>query len=105
MYMMHECGWSFVVCMVLGMALAMVVQTLLAWCIAPILGSIESMVPSMVLAMISPMSICSARLLGFELDGPSALGVGMVFGLLMFGLVEAYGAACRRLFSRAFPES
>lgn len=100
MHITHELDWGFAVCAALGMLAAMVVQTIAAWLIAPLLGSIESMVPSMVVAMVSPMSICGLHLLGAEPGHSWSLAQGAVFGLGMFLLVEVYGAACRRRFER-----
>jgi len=51
MHLFHELHWNLVVTLLLGMVSAMAAQTVLALTIAPILGSIESMVPSMLVAM------------------------------------------------------
>lgn len=100
MHITHELDWGFVVCAALGMLAAMLVQAIAAWIIAPLLGSIESMVPSMVVAMVSPMSICGLHLLGAEPGHSWSLAQGAVSGLGIFLLVEVYGAACRRRFER-----
>jgi len=57
MRLIDALAWHPVLTWVVGMGLAMLVQTLLAFAVAPILGSIESMVPSMPLAMICPMAL------------------------------------------------
>lgn len=51
MHLFHELHWNLVVTLLLGMVTAMAAQTVLALAIALILGSIESMVPSMLVAM------------------------------------------------------
>lgn len=103
MHLVHELRWNFAFTLVCGMAVAMVVQVLLAVGVAPILGSIESMVPSMVVAMISPMAVCTLDLLGLQLHWRESVQVGVAVGLIMFLLIEAHGFMCRRWLRRAFP--
>lgn len=101
MHAVHETRWNFVVCMLLGMAAAMLAQMLLAWAVAPLLGSIESMVPSMVVGMFSPMLICGLHLLGREVGHAVGGFLGAGVGLAVFVLLERYAAACRRALSQA----
>jgi hypothetical protein len=102
MHHAHEVIGGFVFAMFLGMAAAMLVQMMLAFLVAPLLGSIESMAPSMVVAMISPMSVCALHLIGFEpLGGVCAL-VGAAFGAAMFVFTLAYGVRCRRALAEAY---
>ena len=103
MHLVHELGWNLAFTLICGMAVAMLVQMLLAFGAAPILGSIESMVPSMVVAMISPMAVCTLDLLGFQLHWRESVQVGVLVGLIVFGLIEVYGFVCRRWLRRAFP--
>lgn len=103
MHLVHELGWNLAFTLVCGMAVAMLVQMLLAFGAAPILGSIESMVPSMVVAMISPMSICTLDLFGFQLHWQESVLAGAVVGLIVFGLIQVHGFMCRRWLRRAFP--
>ena len=103
MHLVHELGWNLAFTLICGMAVAMLVQMLLAFGAAPILGSIESMVPSMVVAMISPMAVCTLDLFGFQLHWQESIQVGVLVGLIMFGLIEVLGFMCRRWLRRAFP--
>ena len=105
MHLVHELGWNLAFTLICGMAVAMLVQMLLAFGAAPILGSIESMVPSMVVAMISPMAVCTLDLLGFQLHWWESVEVAMAIGLIMFLLIGAHGFLCRRWLRRAFPSS
>jgi len=101
MHMVHEFGWNLSLTLICGMIVAMGVQALLAMAVAPVLGSIESMVPSMVAAMISPMAVCAADLSGIHLNGWKAVAAGAAIGLVVFLSIEAYGFKCRTRFERA----
>lgn len=103
MHGMHQLGWNFAVTSVVGMVAAMLVQMLMAFCIAPLLGSIESMTPSMVVGMISPMSVCTLHMVGHESDCMVALLIGAIVGAAMFAFVEVYGAIVKRSLRRAYP--
>ncbi|MBI5764775.1 MAG: hypothetical protein HZA51_14760 [Planctomycetes bacterium] len=103
MHGMHQLGWNFAVTCVVGMAAAMLVQMLMAFCIAPLLGSIESMIPSMVVGMISPMSVCTLHMVGREPDCMVALVFGAIFGAAMFAFVKVYGVMVKRSLRRAYP--
>ena len=85
-----------------GMALAMLVQTLLALIVAPLLGSIETMTPSMVVAMGTPMILEAWGMLGLELAERTALPLGAALGLFAFLLLELYGVRCRTYFQRTY---
>lgn len=103
MHGMHQLGWNFTLTCVVGMAAAMLVQMLMAFCVAPVLGSIESMTPSMVVGMVSPMSVCTLHMFGNNPDCMVALVVGAVFGAVMFAFVELYGAVVKRSLRREYP--
>ena len=103
MHGMHRLGWNFAVTCMVGMVAAMLVQMLMAFCVAPLLGSIESMIPSMVVGMISPMSVCTLHVFGHEPDCMAALVFGAFFGAAMFAFVEVYGAIVKRSLRRAYP--
>lgn len=100
MHMAHMTEWGFAVEMAIGMAVAMVAQLMLAWLAAPLLGSIETMVPSMLVAMIAPMAICALHGSGCVLTWWGALSMGAASGVLASLLLVAYGASCRRWASR-----
>jgi len=85
---------------IVGMALAMLAQTLLAFAVAPILGSIEAMVPSMVLAMICPMALDLLGMIGVDLPWSWSMGFGAGLGFAMFSFVQTYGVRCRRSLHR-----
>ncbi len=85
-----------------GMALAMLVQSLLALMVAPLLGSIETMTPSMVVAMGTPMILEAWGMLGLELAARTALPLGAALGLFAFLLLELYGVRCRTYFQRIY---
>lgn len=96
MQLAHEWQWGFLLAFSAGMALAMIVQTLLALLVAPVLGSIESMVPSMVVAMVSPMSVCALHGIGCEPTTWVAGLLGAIFGLGTLSFVMIYARASRR---------
>jgi len=91
----HQLGWNFAITCLAGMAAAMLVQMVMAFCVAPILGSIESMVPSMFVGMVSPMAVCALHLLGHEPDCMLALAVGAMSGAAMFVFVQWHSIQCR----------
>jgi hypothetical protein len=82
--------------MSIGMAVAMLVQMILAWLAAPLLGSIETMVPSMLLAMIAPMAVGLIHVSGCELTWTEALGLGVAVGVLGSTPLDLYAVSCRR---------
>lgn len=103
MHAMHQTGWPFAVAMLTGMAAAMVVQMLLAVCVSPLLGSIETMTPSMVVGMVSPMLVCTLHLFECESTCGLAMILGAAFGIGMFAFIEIYGIRCRRRLDLASP--
>jgi len=96
MHMAHMTEWGFAVEVAIGMVVAMLVQIILAWLAAPLLGSIETMAPSMLVAMIAPMTICLLHGSGCELTWSGALLIGAASGVLASSLLAVYGASCRR---------
>jgi len=103
MHMVHELGWGFVLECACGMIVAMLVGTLMAFAAAPLLGSIEAMVPSMVVSMLSPAAVCVFDVFGLDPGMEGAAAVGAAFGTGMFVFVQVYGAHCRAAFqSRAW---
>jgi len=96
MHLTHALNWNFAVTCLLGMLLAMAMQMPLAWLVAPVLGSIESMLPSMVLAMVSPMSVCAAHLMGCKMHWLSCAGLGAAFGIGMFVIIRMQSRVYRR---------
>lgn len=103
MHLIHGLEWGMTISLVSGMIVAMSIQTLLAKFVAPLLGSIESMVPSMVIAMASPMAVCGFALAGIHLDMEKSVEVGVATGAVFFVLMQAYGIRCKRGLRRSFP--
>ena len=101
MRLIDALAWHPAPTWVVGMGLAMLVQTLLAFAVAPILGSIESMVPSMPVAMICPMALELLEMIGLDLEWSGAVGFGAAFGFGMSLFVVAYGFACKKSLRRA----
>lgn len=95
MHLAHMSEWGFVVEMAIGMGVAMLVQLGLAWLAAPMLGSIETMVPSMLVGMLAPMSLCLLHAGGCVLTWGEALGMGAASGVLAMALLCLYGTSCR----------
>ena len=102
MHLIHRLGWNLALALLSGMAAAMVIQVLLAKAVAPLLGSIESMIPSMVVAMVSPMAVCTFDLMGFHLHWWELFALGAGIGLAIFLLIEMYGFLCRRRLGRFY---
>lgn len=94
MHMIHMFEWSFVPMSLTGMIAAMLVQTVMAFAAAPLLGSIETMVPSMIVAMLSPMSICLLHLFGCESTWMMAVVTGSGFAIGTFALIRLYARSC-----------
>lgn len=103
MHGFHLLGWNFAVTCLVGMVASMLVQMLMSFCAAPLLGSIESMTPSMVVGMVSPMSVCTLHLFGREPDCMVALIGGALFGAAMFVFVEVFGVMVKRSFRQQYP--
>jgi len=95
MHLIHQLEWPFFTMCLVGMVAAMVVQTLMAIAVAPLLGSIESMAPSMIIGMASPMTICVLHLFGCESTGSMATAIGAAFAVSMFVFMHAYNHRCR----------
>ena len=100
-HLFHQTGLNFFLASLAGMSAAMLVQTVAAFCVAPILGSIESGVPSMLVAMASPMTLCALGLAGEHLDLWWSSALGAATGAGAFLLVRAYGLKCRRALLRS----
>lgn len=84
MVAIHSVQWNCLATVSVGMVAAMAVQMIAATLAAPILGSIETMVPSMLVGMSSPMLICFADALGIRPTYVSAISLGAIFGVFVF---------------------
>lgn len=96
MRFVESLGWNSILAGLVGMGLAMLLQTLLAFAASPLLGSIETMVPSMVVAMVCPMVLDFLEMIGVDLGWSWSVPLGAGIGLAMFVFVEGYGVLCRR---------
>lgn len=100
MHLIHQLEWPFLPTCIVGMVAAMFIQTLMAFGAAPLLGSIESMVPSMIVGMTSPMTICVLHLFGCESTWVMATVVGSAFAIATFALIQRYARSCSARLSR-----
>lgn len=105
MHFIHQFEWPLILMSVIGMIAAMLVQTLMAFAAAPLLGSIESMVPSMIVAMVSPMTICVLHFWGCESNWPIATAIGSAFALGTFSFIQSYAQSCRNALGRQVERS
>jgi hypothetical protein len=86
--------WNFIVAMTIGMIAAMIAQMVMAFSAAPLLGSIESMVPSMLVGMAAPMIVCAAHILGWEWSFIGACLAGSLIGATIFTAITIYSIQC-----------
>lgn len=105
MHLIHMLGLPLALTLVVGMILAMTIQTMLSLAVAPCLGSIESMVPAMIAAMIIPMMVCLLDLMGINISRIGILALGAAGGTASFILLKAYGHRCRKCFCCEFPQT
>ena len=99
MMFVHSLEWNCVGTLVLGMVTAMGVQMMLATIAAPVLGSIETMVPSMIVGMFGPMLICVMEAMRRGSTYGRAAGLGAAFGLLVFVTLSLWARAHKPLSS------
>ena len=102
MHLVHDFEWNMGMTLVLGMAAAMGVQMVLATLAAPVLGSIESMVPSMIVGMLSPMQLCVVELLGYHVTRATGVLAGAAFGLATFTVLRLWGQRRGRSLCQTF---
>jgi len=105
MHLIHQLEWPFIPTCVIGMIAAMLVQTLMAFAAAPLLGSIESMVPSMIVAMVSPMTICVLHLFGCDSTWALAAAIGSAFAVVTFTFIQFYACSCSHALARQIERS
>ena len=91
MHLVHMLEWSFATTIIVGMVAAMAVQMTLAFLAAPLLGSIETMVPSMIVGMLSPMQLCAVELIGSHPTRTAGSLAGAAFGLATFAILRIWG--------------
>ena len=100
MHRVHETGVGFLAAVLLGTSAATIVQIVLAIAVAPLLGSIESMVPSALVGMTTPALVCAAALLGAGWHRPTLLAVAALVALAFSAWLKVYAWRCRRRFAR-----
>lgn len=98
MQLAHEVGLPLAVGILLGMLASMLVQLLLATLASPLLGSIESMVPTAVIAMALPAVVCVVSLLGLDWRPSQLDAATATIGLLFWLWTIAYAHRCRLRF-------
>ena len=98
MYLLHILDIPFFLAALAGMLAAMALQTVMALAISPLLGSIESMVPSMVLGMLAPMMVCAAHFAGMRVSMESSLIIAIGAAVLFHLYLRRHGRRCRRRF-------
>lgn len=103
MQIVHRLGWNLAPTCIVGMAAAMLVQMLMAVCATPLLGPIESVTPSMVVGMLSPMVVCLMHMVGHETSPTTAIAAGAVFGAIMSGYIVILGIRTRQQLRQAYP--
>lgn len=104
MHLIHTLEWNIALTLVLGMAAAMAVQMALAVLATPVLGSIETMVPSMIVGMLSPMQLCAVELIGYHPPPVTGVLAGAAFGLATFAALRSWGRSHSRFLRRTFSE-
>ncbi len=102
MHLVHTLEWNFALTFVVGKAAAMGAQMALSVLLAPLLGSIETMVPSMIVGMLSPMQLCALELAGYRPMGTTGVLAGAMFGLVTFVGLQCWGWRRSRSLRRAF---
>jgi hypothetical protein len=95
MHLAHRFQIGFVASMVVGMAAGMVLQVVASFAVAPLLGSIESMVPAMATGMIAPMAVCARALVGCHLTGKETAVAAIVTAIIVQFLMWTYSRLCR----------
>jgi hypothetical protein len=104
MHLVHSLDWHLAFVLPVGMITAMFVQILLAKAVAPVLGSIESLVPSMLVAMFVPILVCLLSFVGIRASGWAApLSLGALGGTGVFLLIKLYEYRSEEFLRRAFP--
>lgn len=104
MHLVHAFEWNFGLTMVLGMVAAMGVQMVLAVLAAPVLGSIETMVPSMIVGMLGPMQLCAIELVGYHATRATGVLAGAAFGLAIFIVLRLWGRSRGHSLRQTFSE-
>lgn len=99
MHRVHETGSGFLAAVLLGMSAATIVQIVLAVTVSPLLGSIESMVPSALVGMTIPALVCAAVLLGAGWHRSTLLATAALFALAFSAWLKVYAWRCRRRFA------
>jgi hypothetical protein len=84
-----------VLAMMLGMALGMVVHLVVGLPLTPFLGAFHTMVPGSLIGMYGGMLFAMRETMQHPTSLDHAIGVGVVFGLIVVAAVQLYGRALR----------
>ncbi len=84
MHSVHRTVLTYALAVLVGMAVAMFTERLLALAAGPILRSTKSRGASMLVAMLGPMIVCATDFLGHDAGTPAILGAGAALGLGVF---------------------
>lgn len=101
MVFVHSLDWGCVTTWLTGMVAAMIAQITLATIATPILGSIETMVPSMVVGMVVPMQVCLFEAFGGRFTYRDAAAFGAASGLLVFTILSLWARRHRPMLPTA----
>ena len=94
----HRLIGSFIAAAVMGMVAAMGLQMLIAAAAAPVLGSIESMVPSMIAGMLATGLVCALAFVT-PVHG-HAVWLGAAAGAISWAGLRAFERRCAVRFAR-----
>jgi hypothetical protein len=100
MHLAHQFQIGFVASMAVGMAAGMLLQIVASFAVAPLLGSIESMVPAMAAGMIAPMAVCARTLVGCHLTDKETAVVAVATAIIVQFLMGTYSRLCRLRLAR-----
>lgn len=100
MHLAHRLSIGFFGAMALGMTAGMLLQMIASFAVAPILGSIESMVPSMIVGCVAQMSVCGTHLVNCKLSIGAAVLSAVASSLVVEMVLTVYAYRCDRRFVR-----
>lgn len=103
MHLVHQTGVGLLAATLLGMTAAMLVQIVLATAVAPLLGSIESMVPSAVVGMTVPGLVCLLTFVGMPWHRSTLYTAAALVALAFSLWTKVYAWQCRRRFRQGVP--
>lgn len=100
MHLAHEHVAGVMAATLSGMVLGMLVATGTAFMFRPLLGSIETTVPAMIVGMAGGAVVCLFMLTVGTPTANLVVRLGVGGGMLTFGWIAAFGSGCRRRLAR-----